>query len=102
MLSDARQLARFFALLGCISLLSILSAAQESKPSSAQNTPDEVVKITTELVQTDVMVFDKQGKFVDGLKADQFELRVDGKPQPIAFFEKIRAGTVNEEAQLAA
>jgi VWFA-related protein len=58
--------------------------------------------VSAELVQTDVMVFDKSGKFVDGLKPEQFELRVDDKPQPIAFFERIQAGTLNEDAQLAA
>jgi len=63
---------------------------------------EEVVRISTELVQTDVMVFDGSGKFVDGLKPEQFELRVDGKPQQVVFFERVRAGTVNEDAQIAA
>jgi VWFA-related protein len=48
------------------------------------------------------MVFDKQGHFVDGLKREQFELAVDGKPQPISFFEQVKAGTSRERAQLAA
>src|SRR3989442_9294841 len=48
------------------------------------------------------MVFDKQGKFYDGLKQEQFEVRVDKKQRPILFFERIRAGSANEEAQLAA
>ena len=73
----------------------------------AQTTPqpakrqDDVVRVYTELVQTDVMVFDKQGKFVNGLTADKFELRIDGKPRPIEGFELIKAGS-NEESQLAA
>jgi VWFA-related protein len=48
------------------------------------------------------MVFDKQGTFVDGLKRDQFVLKIDGKPRDISFFERIVAGSRNEEAQLAA
>jgi VWFA-related protein len=48
------------------------------------------------------MVFDKSGKFVDGLTPEQFQLKVDGRAQPIAFFERIKAGTVNEDAQIAA
>jgi VWFA-related protein len=48
------------------------------------------------------MVFDKQGRFVDNLQRDQFELKVDGKPVDVSFFERIAAGTLNEEAQLAA
>jgi len=47
------------------------------------------------------MVFDKQGKFVNGLTADNFELRIDGKPREIQGFEQITAGS-EEESQLAA
>jgi VWFA-related protein len=73
---------------------------QQPQPHPA--TEDEVVRISTELVQTDVMVFDKSGKFVDGLKPEQFELKVDGRAQAVSFFENVRAGTFDEEAQLAA
>ena len=48
------------------------------------------------------MVFDKQGRFVDGLKPEQFQLFVDGKPQSVSFFERVAAGSASEEAQLAA
>lgn len=79
-------------------------AGQDQTPQNqtSQDQPDEVLRISTELVQTDVMVFDKQGRFVDNLKPEQFELKVDGKPQPLAFFERVAAGSFNEEAQLAA
>jgi VWFA-related protein len=76
-----------------------LAFAQEQ--GFARQGPD-VVRVNTSLVQTDVMVFDKQGGFVDGLKRDQFVLKVDGKPRDISFFERIVAGSRNEEAQLAA
>src|SRR6476619_3365374 len=69
---------------------------QEPKPS------DDVVRVFTELVQTDVMVFDKQGRFMDGLNRDNFEIKIDGQVRPIQFFEQVKAGTSNEEAQLAA
>lgn len=64
--------------------------------ASAQQPPtggDEVIRVNTELVQTDVMVFDKAGRFVPGLKADSFELNVDKKPQSIAFFEELFSGS---------
>jgi VWFA-related protein len=48
------------------------------------------------------MVFDKSGKFVEGLKPEQFELKVDGRAQTVSFFESVKAGTFDEEAQLAA
>ncbi|HEY3027651.1 MAG TPA: VWA domain-containing protein [Pyrinomonadaceae bacterium] len=82
-------------------LLSHTTLAQQ-KPAPPANQSEEVVRTRTELVQTDLMVFDKQGKFYDGLKQEQFELRVDKKPRAILFFERIRAGSANEEVQLAA
>ncbi|MDQ1522929.1 MAG: hypothetical protein QOE47_853 [Pyrinomonadaceae bacterium] len=78
-------------------------AQQQTPPADARpDTADEVVRVNTELVQTDVIVLDKGGKFVDGLKLENFDLRVNGKPQPISFFERVTAGSVNEDAQLAA
>src|SRR5687768_8486490 len=64
----------------------------QQDPSKSQS-PDEVLRINTELVQTGVTVFDKQGRFVDGLKQQDFELRVDGRPVSISFFERIVAGS---------
>ena len=82
----------------------IVSAAsaqnRDSKPTAEQT--DDVIRIKTELVQTDVAVVDKQGRFVDGLQPEQFELRVEGKPKAISFFERVRAGSREEEKQLAA
>src|ERR1043165_6016542 len=82
-------------------LLIAWSGTQGQTPSPSPKPQDDVVRVYTELVQTDVMVFDKQGKFVNGLTADNFELRMDGKPRAIDGFEQITAGS-NEEVQLAA
>ena len=81
-------------------LVTAWSAAQAQQPQPTRS-PDDVVRVYTELVQTDVMVFDKQGKFVNDLTRDNFELRIDGKPRPIEAFELITAGS-DEETQLAA
>ena len=90
---------RFLFLLAVCWACALPAPAQEQAP--ARPGPD-VVRVKTSLVQTDVMVFDKQGRFVDGLKREQFVLKVDGKPRDISFFERIVAGSRNEEAQLAA
>jgi VWFA-related protein len=82
--------------------LYLLARAHAQEPAPPAKDDEEVVRISSELVQTDVMVFDGSGKFVDGLKPEQFELRVDGKPRQVVFFERIQAGTVNEDAQIAA
>ncbi len=73
----------------------------EPKSETGQDQP-EVLRVYTELVQTDVTVLDRQGNFVNGLKPEDFELRIDGKVKPIDFFEQITAGSINEESQLAA
>jgi VWFA-related protein len=75
-----------------ISLVVTTTIAQDPRPAS-----DEVIRITTELVQTGVVVVDKQGKFVDGLKPEEFVLKVDGRQVTPAFFERVVAGTVREE-----
>ena len=86
----------------CLLLCWTTSAqAQQPQPTPSPQPRDDVIRTYTELVQTDVMVFDKQGRFVKDLTRDNFELRVDGKPRPIEAFELITAGS-NEESQLAA
>ena len=56
----------------------------------------EVIRTKTELVQTAITVLDKKGHFVEGLQRDQFQLVVDGKPRPVAFFERVAAGSPRE------
>ncbi len=100
-----------WAALLCASAFGSAAYGQQPMPSPTpltvqtpreSSSDDDVLRISTELVQTDIMVFDKQGNFVDNLRPEQFELRVDGKPQAISFFERIMAGSANEEAQIAA
>ena len=81
--------------------------AQKQKPPSSQGLErkldeqsqqptDDVVRIRTDLVQTSVTVIDKRGKPVDNLRAEDFELRIDGKPYPIQFFDRVINGTADE------
>jgi VWFA-related protein len=90
----------------CLFLLALNAHAQKKKPTPTPTpTPveqDDLVRINTELVQTDVTVFDKDGKFVSGLKPEEFELLIDNKPQPITYFESIVTGGRAEEARLRA
>ena len=70
------------------SLLLTTVIAQQKQPEEK----GDVVRISTELVQTQVTVLDKKGNFVNGLRPDQFQLQVDGKTQNISFFEEVTAG----------
>lgn len=65
---------------GCL----LNARAQDPK---AEKPKEDVLRVTTNLIQTGVAVFDKKGRFVDKLRQEDFELRVDGKPVPISFFE---------------
>jgi VWFA-related protein len=87
-----------------LSLLLVLPVVHAQQASQNKQTPqdEDVLRIKTELVQTDLTVFDREGRFVDGLRPEQFELSLDGKPQAISFFERISAGSSMEAAQVAA
>src|SRR3982751_1077284 len=92
----SRRIIIVWLLMACLPGLTF--AQQPSSPAPKQ---DEVVRVFTELVQTDVMVFDKQGHFVNGLKKEDFELKIDGRVRPVQSFDEIAAGS-DEEIQLAA
>ena len=54
---------------------------QRQKPES-----DDVVRITTNLVQVDAVVTDKDGKLVTDLKPEEVEISEDGRKQKITHF----------------
>ncbi len=91
-----------FLLLISLTGLTPKAFGQEQSQKTSTESADEVVRIKTELVQTDLTVVDKRGLFVEGLKSEQFELRVDAKPQALAFFEQVATGSADEQKQLAA
>jgi VWFA-related protein len=63
------------------------AAAPPASPSAQQpSAEDEVVRITTNLVQIDAVVTDKKGNHVADLTADDFEILEDGRPQQITNF----------------
>jgi len=75
----------------CLLLFPALVFSQ-TKPAEPSSDAQDVIKFETSLVQTDVMVFDKNGKFVDGLKPEQFQLKINNASREISFFEAIRSG----------
>jgi len=91
-----RRLSNYLIVLSWL-VLFVPATTGQTKPEKQTEGQDDVVRVDTALVQTDVMVFDKKGHFVDGLKPDQFQLKIDNKPQPIAFFERVATGSLREE-----
>jgi VWFA-related protein len=85
-------------LAACIFAPAIIAQRPTATPEQAK--PGDIVTINTELVQTDVTVFDKNGRPVEGLMPDDFVLSIDGKPHAISFAESIRAGSSREAGQL--
>ncbi len=55
-------------------------------PSFAQTEDSDTIRIETSLVSVPVVVSDRQGRYLPGLKRDEFLLWSDGKPRDIAFF----------------
>jgi VWFA-related protein len=53
----------------------------------AQNPQDDVVKVKSNLVNIDVIVKDKKGKYVSDLKAEDFTITENGQPQKVEFFD---------------
>jgi VWFA-related protein len=62
-------------------------------PCLAQD--DDVVRVKSNLVNIDVMVKDKKGKYVSDLKAEDFTIFENGVPQKIEFFDAPLVGVTN-------
>jgi len=97
---SAHKIATRFVLAALASavLLSSTSFAQNPAPQErprralpAENEPQDVIKIDTDLVPLDLVVTDARGKLVRNLRKEDFKLYEDGVERPIASFniEKI-------------
>jgi VWFA-related protein len=86
------------ALVLALSLLSSAFAQQQPTPrqTSTEQTGDDVVKITTNLVQVDAIVTDKRGKVITDLAPSEFQIYEDGHPQPITNFSFVEANAPNQ------
>ena len=63
-----------------------MRSAQSQGNKEAQKKQDETVKLETRLVNLDVIVKDKKGKYVTDLKAEDFSVFEDGVAQKVEFF----------------
>ncbi|MDT5123962.1 MAG: hypothetical protein QOC96_3444 [Acidobacteriota bacterium] len=83
--------------------LAIAQGLQQPKPpQQQQNDQDEIVRITSQLVQVDAVVTDKNDQIIPDLKLDDFKVYENGKRQDVQFLEFVSAdsgprteGTIN-------
>ncbi len=61
----------------------------DAPPQPVPQSEDDVVRITTNLVQVDAVITDKKGKPVIGLSQEEIEIREDSRPQKITNFSYI-------------
>jgi VWFA-related protein len=79
----------------CLATLSFFAQKPTQTPKPADD--DDIVKISTSLIQVDVTVTDKSGKIISDLKPEDFEIYENGKKQEITNFSFISAGSRTEQ-----
>ena len=83
----------FVLLFALTNLSQTITPTPTPKPSDGE----DVVKISTTLVQVDATVTDNKGKVVRDLKPEDFEIYENGKKQEITNFSFISAGSKSNE-----
>lgn len=85
------MLNQFQITVSIIVILSLFATAvgQQPRETSSQ---DDRIRITTNLVQLDVVVTDEQGRHVTDLRPEDFEISEGGKRQVITNFSYVNAG----------
>lgn len=85
------------SLLALLVVFTLLTPVVSQQPSAPVQTPervkDDVVRITTNLVQIDAVVTDRRGEQVTDLSPEEFEIYEDGRPQQIKNFSYISMET---------
>jgi VWFA-related protein len=69
------------------------SEEQQSKPPATEETQLEPIRVKVNLVTLRFTIRDEAGKFVNDLKADDFQVSENGRDKEISFFEEPREQT---------
>ncbi len=81
------------SLLALMLALSLLLTAFGQQPQQEEADDTDVVRISTNLVQVDAVVTDKDGRQVTDLRPEEVEVLEDDRPQKITNFSYISTGT---------
>jgi outer membrane lipoprotein-sorting protein len=68
------------------SLKANTKAKADKKKKRSKDDEDDIVRVDTDLVVCDVLVLDKQGKWITGLGKDDFVVKEDEQPQEVGTF----------------
>src|SRR5687768_18009061 len=78
-----------FALLASVTLPNGTLLAQGQGQPPAPQQPPLTFRAEVNYVEVDARVLDQQGKFIPGLKPEDFEVFEDGKPQKVTAFSLV-------------
>jgi VWFA-related protein len=73
-------------------MLCVLAVSAQEKKEPKKAADDDLIKVTANLVNFDVIVKDKKGKAVTDLKPEDFTISENGVPQRIQFFDSTLTG----------
>jgi VWFA-related protein len=72
----------------------------DRKEKRSGSDEDDIVRVDTDLVLCDVLVLDKQGKWIEGLSKEDFVVKEDDKPQEVGTFSLGDAKTIRRSIVL--
>src|SRR5713226_2058668 len=88
-----KRVAAFILATGVALCTVVAQTPQTPQKPQQEIAPEDIIRITTNLVQTDVVVTDKSDQIIPDLKLEDFELYDNGKKQDIRFLEFVGVET---------
>src|SRR5712692_2161359 len=82
-----KRIAAFILATGVAMCTVVAQTPQTPRKPQQEIAPEDVIRITTNLVQTDAVVTDKSDQIIKDLKLEDFELYDNGKKQDLRFME---------------
>ncbi len=77
-----------------------LTAQSAATPDLAEQ--DQTVRLKADLIEVRAVVTDRDDRVVENLKAEDFELLENGRPQQISFFSLVKSGNESLTPQVSA
>ena len=88
-----KRIAAFILATGVAMCTVVAQTPQTPQKRQQEIAPEDIIRISTALVQTDVVVLDKNERIIPDLKLEDFELYDNGKKQDVKFMEFVSVET---------